>query len=509
MNALIIDIRETSLRALFRNDNGILEYSRTFEFEQVTDLQGNIAEHQQISIQNASSDNPYLLERHNRWILELKAALKKIRAEISTSIDSTHLIIPPYEVISAIHQLPRMSRQDSETLIRRKISAESNEEAPPFSIIPGSSTQKAQNWHSLYIPSATLKLYRKAFALSKLRLTSITTPVNAMINSFQSVREAIFTTHAVFEIQHGFVEAYYISGDGILYFERFPYSAGDSAPEGSEEENDKTRKFRLFKILNTIFRINSNYQSANPEIPVQMGWVCGNESALEDIASALKEAMGIEVGIAPAMPTGLPDESRYVPLAGFATALLNETATAYAAADIFHRFALRKRSGFIIYAVTACAALLSITVTEREYRKMQKQVAQVRQLTDQKQIRSKTAASAAYTKNLAALKMATSRQFVFYSMFRELATNLPDGVYLENLEFHQKDAKGTVVITALARLDDNIAESMLLTRFMALFDRSPTLKNHHEPVISVLTRDKERFLKITVTSEVTPLDTKK
>ncbi len=506
MNALIIDIRETSLRAVFRNDAGVLEYSRTFDFESSKDIHGKIGGNQENGIQNTESDNPYLVGSHNLWEFELKETLQKIRADIRTTIDATHLIIPPYEVVTAIHQLPRMPRQDAEKLILRKISADSQEESPPFSIIPGTSNQKTQIWHSLYIPSSTLKLYRKAFAFSKLRLSSITTPVNAMINAFQSVREAIFTTHAVFEIHRDFVEAYYISGDGILYFERIPCSTSDASPENSTEENEKVQKFRLFKILNTIFRVNSNYQAANPDIPVQMGWVCGFETSLDDIATALKEAMGIEFGIAPAIPGGLPDENRYVPLVGFANALMNETATSYSTADFFHRFALRKTSGLIVYVVTICAALLTITITEREYRRVQKQV----QLpSDQKLVKSKASASAGYTKNLEALKMATSRQFVFYHLFRELAANLPDGVYLENLEFHQKNDKGFFDITALARLDDKIAESMLLSKFMSMLDNSPTLKNHREPGISVFTRDKGRFLKITVTSEVDPLDAKK
>ncbi len=509
MNALIIDIRETSLRAVFRNDAGVLEYSRTFDFEPLKNIHGKIGGNQETGIQDAESDNPYFVGSHNLWEFELKDVLKKIRSEVSTSIDTTHLIIPPYEVITAIHQLPKMSRQDAEKLIGRKISAASKEESPPFSIIPGASDQKTQTWHSLYIPSSTLKLYRKAFAFSKLRLTSITTPVNAMLNAFQSVREAIFTTHAVFEIRHGFVEAYYISGDGILYFERLPCGAPATTPDGSEEESEKVQKFRLFKILNTIFRINSNYQAANPEIPVQMGWVCGLEGALEEIAIALKEAMGVEVGIAPALPTGLLDESGYVPLAGFSAALQKEAATFYSAPDIFHRFALRKRSGFIIYAVASIAALLTFTLTERDYRKLRTQVQRTQQAVTPKQNQARAAASAAYTKNLESLKNVTSRQFIFYNLFRELANSLPDGVFLENLEFRLKDGKGLLDITAIARLSDKTGENRLLSKLMEMFDRSPTLRSHREPAITVFTRDKERFLKITVTSEVDPFDTTK
>lgn len=509
MNALIIDIRETSLRAVFKNDNGIFEYGRTFEFEPLKDFQVKMPGNQQVSIHDAASDNPYLIECHNLWNLELKETLRKIRSEISTSIDTTHLIIPPYEVITASHQLPKMPRQDAEKLIGRKISAECKEESPPFSIIPGSSDQKTQTWHSFYIPASTLKLYRKAFAFGKFRLSSITTPVNAMVNAFQSVREAIFTTHAVFEIRGGFVEAYYISSDGILHFERLACGLSGTATAGSDEETEKSRKFRLFKIVNTIFSINSNFQSANPQIPVQMGWVCGPESGLDEIATALKESMGIEVGIAPVMPTGLPDESGYVPLTGFAAALQNETATSYTAASLLHRFTLRKKSGIIIYALTSIAALLAFGLTEREYRKLRSQVQAAQQAVTTRQKQAGAAAPAAYLKQLETLKTLTSRQFIFYDLFRELANDLPDGIFLENLEFHQKDDKGLLDISAITRLSDKTGEQRLLSKLMEMLTHSPALKKHREPVISVVVKDKERYLKITVTSEVNSLDTKK
>ncbi len=509
MNALIIDIRETGLRAVFRNDDGVLDYARSFEFEPLKDFQGDKVEHQKISIHDAASDNPYLLECHNLWDLELKEALKKIRSEIKISIDSTHLIIPPYEVVSTKHQLPKMARPDAEKLIHRLISAESKEEFPPFSIIPGASDQKTQTWHSLYIPSSTLKLYRKAFAFSKLRLSSITTPVNAMINAFQSVREAIFNTHAVFEIQNGFVEAYYISGDGILHFERLPYLASAALTEGSDGEIEKAHKFKIFKIINTIFSINSNYQTANPQIPVQMAWLCGLESGLEDIATALKEAMGVEAGIAPAMPTGLPNESGYVPLAGFAMALLNGTAAAYTSADFFKRFPLRKTSGIIIYTLTTAVAFLAFTLTERDYRKIRAQVKQAQQVGDSKQNKAKAAAAAEYAKNLDAVNKLTARQFVFYDLFRELANDLPDGVFLENLEFNLKNDKGILNITAMSRIGEKNSESILLSKFIGMLDQSPTLTDYSEPSISVVGKDKERFLKIIVSSEVNPLDTTK
>lgn len=511
MNTLIIYIRETSLQAVLSTD-GQLSYCRTFDFEPRTGVYGDEpSQGQHRDIRTHAVDNPYLIyydfdEKRNPWDLAFKTVVKKIFADIKDNIDTTHLIIPVDDVVMATHQLPRMPRQDAEKLIGRKISAESKEEFPPFSIIPAASEQKTQTWYSLYVPTATLLDYRKVFASARLLLSSITTPINAMIDAFRGIREAIFNSHAVFEIQRGFIEAYYISADGLLHFQRLPYSGSDNSKETTSVESEKAQKFKLFKIIDTIFRINSHYQTAHPQIPVQMVWLCGLENDLENIATALKEAMGLEVGIAPAIPTGLKEESGYVPLAGFAASLHNGTAVGYSTADFFKRFPLRKTSGAVIYTVTTLAALLAFGMTEREYRKLNSQVKRSKMPGDPKKSGGKASASPAYSKNLEVLKKLTARQFVFYDLFRELANNLPDGVLLENLEFRLKDDKGLLDITATARLSDNIGESMLLSRVMAMLDQSPTLSNHREPSISVVSREKDRYLKITVTSEVSPLD---
>lgn len=513
MNTLIIDIRETSLRAVLSAD-GVLEYCRTFDFEPVANLSAvSIEGELDQKLKHApAADNPYLIyydmEAKSPWDLALKQIVDQIRSDIKSEIDSTHLIVPSDEVVMTEHQLPKMSRADAEKLISRKISAESKEEYPPFTIIPAASDQKTQTWYSLYIPTAILKDYKKAFASSRMRLTSITTPVNAMIDAFRSVREAIFNAHAIFEVQRGFVEAFYISADGILHFQRLPYTTTLPRGNESDEDTEKQAKLKTFNIINTIFSINSQYQSTHQTTPVQMAWLCGLESGLDDIATALKEAMGIEVGIAPVLPTGLPDECAYVPLAGFASTLQSNSATTYAPADFFRRFPLRKTSGLIIYAVSAAAALLAFTLTEMDYRKLMKQTKSSQVVVNTKPGSTATGA-ANYSANLESLKKLTARQLPFYSLFRELATNLPDGIYLENLEYHLKSDKGTIDITAVARLDDKIPENMLLTRFVSMLDQSVVLKSHHEPVITVIAKETERFLKITVTCEVNPLDTKK
>lgn len=514
MNALIIDISDTFLRAALSND-GVLEYCRTFDFRPISPSESDVLHSKEpVRKHSTAADNPYLIyydtDKKNPWDLALKQIINQIRTDIKDSIDSTHLIIPSNEVIMETHLLPKMARPDALKLIGRKIKTETKEGFPPFSIIPGASDHKTQAWSSIYIPTATLQDYHKAFSACQMRLSSITTPVNAMIDAFRSVRETIFNSHAIFEIQGGFIEAFYLSADGLLYFERLGYVSTDTTEIFDNEEREKTQKLKIFKILNAIFSINTNYLLAHPHIPVQKAWVCGIESGLNDVVEALTDAMEIEVDIVVASLIGLSSESGYVPLAGFAESLHNNNATTYSAADFFQRFPLRKTSGYIIYALTASATLITIALTEIEYRTLLKQAKakQVQQATDSKQGKNRTPA-VAYTKNLEVLKALTSRQFVFYNLFRELAKDLPDEVYLENLEFHLKDDKASLNIIALTRLDDKTTENTPFTKLMSMLDSSPTLKNHREAGITVIAKDNDRFFKISIVSEVNPFDSTK
>lgn len=512
MNRLIIDISENNLRAVLSCD-GLLEYCRIFDFapksitpEAVTDKTqpGGI-------YRNKAEDNPYLIyydlqEKRNPWEQALKEVIGKIRSDINRSIDETHLIIPSAEVIVDTHQLPRMSRQDAEKVIGRKIITESKEAFPPFSIIPSASDQKTQIWYSLYIPTSVILDYRKAFSACRLRLSSISTQINSVIDAFRSIREAIFNSHAIFEVRRGFIEAYYISAEGMLHFQRIPYNTEEHVYSEGTEEHEKAQKLKLFRIIDTIFRINSQYQSIHPQIPIQMAWICGNENNLEAIAAALRETMGLEVNIAPPVSTGVPEESGYVPLFGFADSLHNGTAVTYSAADLLKRFPIRKISGLLVCILFTLAALITIGVTEREYRSLRKRVKAIQPAGNSVNSPGKRSVSAAHAKDLALLKRLTERQIVFYDLFRELANDLPEDLSIENLEFRLKDDKGVLDITTISPLDKNPGENTPLSRLMAMLDRSKTMKSHQEPAVSIISIDSRRHMKINFTSEVIPLD---
>lgn len=483
MNTLIVDIRESVVRAIISQEGGP-RYHRVFRHSGLEE-----------GDETASGEG-----------MSLPEILKTIRSESGCFIESAGLILPPEQVHLSKHTTAKVSVSDAEKIIGRKIVAESKEEYPPFSILPGASDQKTQTWQSLYVPTATIKHYQKIFRANRIKLKSITTPVNAMLEAFKSVRETIFNADAVFEISAGYVEAYYISSDGILHTECLSYLGGGKLAESGVNDPEKMLKQLMFKIINTIFKINSHYQLANPQTPVQLAWVCGEISGLDEIAEALKEAMSVEVAIAPSIQSGMDDENAYVPLIAFAAALEGGTAVSYAAADFFKRFPLRKTYGIAIYSITSLMALLAMILTEREYQSLRTQVEPLTQGSAKGQA-AKVVPS--YLKNLETLKKLTSQQFLFYPLFRELANDLPDGIVLESLDYRFKDDKGTIVVTALAPLGVKGNGSELPGRLMALFHHSPSLQNYREPAISTVTKEKDQYLKIVFTSEVKPLDATK
>jgi hypothetical protein len=149
-------------------------------------------------------------------------------------------------------------------------------------------------------------------------------------------------------------------------------------------------------------------------------------------------------------------------------------------------------------------ATLFFVLTESDYRTLRKEV----EPTPVAGTKNKGAkVSPNYLKNLENLKKLTAQQFVFYNLFRELANELPDGVLLENIEYRFKDDKGTLIIATLAPLGNKVAATEYPGKVMAMFDRSSSLKNHREPTITTVTKEKEMFLKMLFTSEVKSFDT--
>jgi len=515
MNRLIISISENYLRALLSSD-GTVAYCQTFDispYHLAAKPLSESSEHDGEEAAVAAFNSPYLIfyeenpQDSNPWVQVLKKIVKQIKSEVEQKIDSTHLIMPVYEIQIDNHKLPKMAAGDVEKIISRKITTDTKEEFPPVKILPAESDAKIQSWFSLYLPTSTINDYKKLFASSTLPLSTVTSPIHAFIDAFRTVRDAIFNSHAIFEIQRGSVDAYYISSDGLLHFQTMSYATSENLADGAtEEEQGKALKNKVFKVLNTIFSINSYYNMDHPNIPVQMAWVCGLESGLDEVASALEEAMGVEVGIAPAIPTGNDNESGYVPLIGYAASLEGAIATNYTTASFLKRFPLRKTYGMAIYGITGLMALMIVLNTENRLNKLKKELPPEIKQQGGKKVASSIPNSDSNLKNIDALKKVTSHQFVFYNLFRELANDLPEAVYIESFEYKFKDDKGVLALSAISSLENKHRDSLQL--FMQMLDRSPYLKNHQEPTVAPVKKGEEKFLKISITAEVKTFEPK-
>ena len=316
----------------------------------------------------------------------------------------------------------------------------------------------------------------------------------------QHIRESIFNAHAVYEINNTTIEAYYVSTSNLLLHETLPISDYDEPNPGQDPERDKKR--RVFTILDHLYRVNSQYQAAHPMTPLQKVWLCGTDSTLGDLATALQDAMDVETELLSGDSNG-----SYTALKGFVKASQGGHVVNYMHPDLLRRLPLRNTSGMLVYIATTLLTAFLVISTEYRHARLSKQ-----NLEEKKALaalKQSQATSAAFAKNLDLLRKLSGSQVMFYPLFRELAMSLPDGVFLESFSYSSKDNRDTIELSAMFRQSSDLGTQKTLTRLMEVLDRSPYLYNHREPSVISSTRELKKVMTVKFTCEVTPRDTAK
>jgi len=264
----------------------------------------------------------------------------------------------------------------------------------------------------------------------------------------------------------------------------------------------------MFTILDLLYRINTQYISSNPMNPLQKVWLCGTDAAIPELVTALQDAMDIETSM---LSAGQTDdqitECPFTALKGLQKACSNGELVNFMNPELLRRFPLRKKSGMLVYIATVLLAAFVVITTEYRHSQLKKQVlVNKKALVAQKASQS---ASAAFAKNLDLLKKLSGSQVLFYPIFRELATNLPDGVYLESFNYSNKDSRDIIDISATFHYSSDLGTRKTLSRLMEVMDRSPYLRHHREPSIISTTNKLKKSMTVKFTCEVNPLDTSK
>jgi hypothetical protein len=490
MADLFLDIRDRHIRAIV-TENEIVRFQKAYPLKQ---LEANRQNEQD----EPSASHAGLLEG------ELTDILSLIRTDAGIRLDQAHLILPSTDVQLTTHVLPRMPQQDALKLLARKTNTGPGDESPQINLAPMALEQNNQTWLVEYITLDKLRAYKKDFSAARLKLKTVTTAIDATLHAATSIRESIFNAHAIFEVNTHSIEAYYISASCLLFHESIEIN--DSSDFSNSMDAERNQKRRMFTILDLLYRINSQYLTSNPMNPLQKVWLCGTDSSIPELLTALQDAMDVETSLLlPAEQTDNPSaDYPFTVLKGLQKAYYDGVLINFMHPELLRRFPLRKKSGMLVYLATALLAATIFTTTEYRHNRLKKQAANDKKsLAAQKQSQ---ASSTNFAKNLELLRKLSGSQIVFYPIFRELAMKLPDGVYLDSFNYSSKDSKDTIDISATFLQSNDLGAQKTLTKLMEVINTSAYINHYREPSIVSTTSNLKKTMTVKITCEVNPLD---
>jgi len=486
MADLFLDIRDRLVRAIV-SDNGTVLLQQTYT--QPPTGGTTVGSH------NEQASDGFPLGSG-----ELATLISTIRSDANVSLEHAHVILPTAVIKKDAHRLPRMAQQDALALLTRKIAEKSGDETPQISVIPMAIEQNHQEWLAEFVPSAAIRELKKELSGARVTLKSATSALDSTLHAIAHIRESIFNAHAIFEINPSGIEAYFVSSTSLLLHETLSLNSDDDQPH--QLDDSRAQKRRVFAILDILHRITSQFQSAHPMTPLQKVWLCGTEPNIEELSTTLQDAMDIETVL-----LANDGNNAYVALNGFQDAYTKGHLTNLIHPDLLRRFPLRKKTGLLVYVLTALLTAFVVVTTEYRHHKLtDKATAAKKSLAAQK---TSQAASASFAKNLDLLRKLSGSQIVFYPIFRDLAMNLPEGVYLESFVFTNKDTVDSVEMTASFLQTTDLGTRKTLTRLMDSLKQSPYLKIYREPSVTSVTKNSIKTMVIKFTCEVRPVDTAK
>lgn len=485
MADIFLDIRDRQIRVIV-SDHDEVQFQRVYALN--ADEKFHRPQHEQ-SVDRQSLQEGGLID-----------LVSTIRNDSGANFDTAHLIVASTDVQREVHRLPRMTTLDAITLLTRKIAEKNSDESPQISATPMAAEENYQEWLVEYIPSTTLRGYKNAFAAAKIKLKTVTTALDATIHAISDIRESIFNAHAVFEINATSIEAYFVSNSSILLHETLTFTNDDDF--NATLETDRSQKRRVFTILDMLYRTNSQYQTIHPMTPLQKVWLCGTEPNISDLSVTLQDAMDVETAL-----LSNEDDCALVVLNGFVNAYKSGLATNFMSPDLLRRFPLRKKTGILVYILTALLAVFFISTTEYQHYKLKlKATIEKKNLSA---LKTSQATSASFAKNLELLKKLSGSQLVFYPLLKELAMNLPDNVNLDSFVYINKDDIDTLELTASFSRSSDLGAQKTLTRLMNAMNESPYLKHYREPTITSVNKDLNKTMTVKFTCEVRQLDASK
>lgn len=427
------------------------------------------------------------------------AALDRISRESGVKPDKAHLILPAELVSVATHRIPFMSEADAGKVIRRKIAKDTGTTDPVFGILPLTAGGEKQAWLVETVDRESCSPLIEFLRSRGIAVKTLATALRANLKALGQVSVDPARRAALIDLGRSHIEFTVLSGDQLRFFERIaipPLDAEKESDAGTAPE--RIEKMRVYRTVESVYTAYMSYQNDFPDAPVTSVWISGAGHSLTGISDVLKESTGVAV----TRLNLLGDEEDgpvYTALYGLALGLADGTAVNYLPKDLAHAFP-RGRTMRIAAACAFVALFAAAVAVESKYLRT-KSLFDARQqevLVREQDVRE----SAVYSRNREYLTGLLRREADLYPLFGYLADNTPAGVYIGGLSFGHKGGGPSIEIEFIAPSVSEVGTRKLLSRIIAMIDRSGLLRRQGEPAISITKRKNAVLLHFKVACEV-------
>lgn len=429
----------------------------------------------------------------NHFTLEglggLNERIRQALSESNTKPDVAHIIIPSSEVITETVTLQNMPVEYAEMIIKRKIMTEKGIKSPLIHLTPLKTEGAQQTYLVESVEKEVVERYIKALSLHKIKIKTITTPFQADIEAFKGIGKDS-GTFGILDLDEGLMEFTIIRDSAPIIYERISFQKTDKE-EAEERPKDRLDRIALFKIaekFHNIYRRIKNILVDQPPLKVFLFGPYCNSKELIEILSEITEVDTSEGDLC--LYTTIKGLIKGVSEKGIANFLESKKSFS----DLIRRYRRFAIAAMIAYFILLFSGYLYV---ENKYRK-----ANQRLDIETKALSQKTKGGVSPVEQMKILRGISEKDIPIYEVMKYLSNNLPDNVYLERFNYTGKDDRTTMALVFIITDLKGMGRDALLTKLIKTLDNSVYLRKHSEPSLSILTKDKDRILQVSLTVEV-------
>lgn len=432
---------------------------------------------------------------------DLHRLLTAIASDTGQRIHRAHLVVPDREVTSGTYTLQEMPLDDAAKIIARRIGATGGE-MEPLLLTLMNTLNRQQTFLTEQFSRQNLASYNDSFAAARIRLKTVTTPLQGLLAAVAPFRAEMLQPHALFSIDGGFVTALFLSATEIHHYVRLPLPTPEAETDGAERSERALRR-KLFDILNLLHGVYSQFMLDNPHFHMGKAWLCGAEAGIDGLTVSLADAMDIEVDLLQP-PSGIAaDDQAFAILAGLAATCDDPKHGNFFADPPVRTLFLRSRGIRLVAAVLLAVAIAGLVIiTEGRVVRLNRELAEVgRSAAD---LKASAPEAESLARQLEAIRETAEHRVPFYEILKTLAEKLPDQVQLDSLRYRMGTGGDILELVLVTDVLPEGDQSPVLSAVTGMLDASPSLAQYADPAIAIIRDEDRRLTQLTIACTIAP-----